>query len=81
MLQNGGSDFLPNRTGPLIGLGQSGTLQANGRTWFASCFEGDVRKDGKATLAIIPLRWTTDGWPEATAHDATPPNLSLPASK
>jgi hypothetical protein len=25
--------------------------------------------DGKATLAIMPLRWNADGWPEATVND------------
>jgi hypothetical protein len=24
---------------------------------------------GKATLAIMPLRWNADGWPEAIVND------------
>lgn len=70
LLKSGGSVFLPNANGPLIGPGHAATLNANGKTWFTSCFEGNLNMGGKATLAIMPLRWTADGWPEATVHDA-----------
>jgi arabinan endo-1,5-alpha-L-arabinosidase len=76
MLHNGGSLFLATTNGPLIGPGHAGTLNAQGKDWFTSDFEGDLRMDGKATLAIMPLRWNADGWPEATVYDvkgATPP--------
>jgi arabinan endo-1,5-alpha-L-arabinosidase len=69
MLHRGGSLFLATTNGPLIGPGHAGTLNAQGKDWFTSDFEGDVRMDGKATLAIMPLRWNTDGWPEATVND------------
>jgi len=69
MLKKGGSVFLATTNGPLIGPGHAGTLNAGGKAWFTSDFEGDVRMDGKATLAIMPLRWNADGWPEATVHD------------
>lgn len=69
MLGGGGSVFLPNFNGPLIGPGHAGTLNAEGKTWFTSDFEGDLRMNGKATLAIMPLRWKADGWPEATVND------------
>lgn len=69
MLQKGGSLFLATTNGPLIAPGHAGTLSAEGKTWFTSDFEGDLRMEGKATLAIMPLRWNTDGWPEATVHD------------
>jgi len=69
LLQSGGSTFLATTNGPLIGPGHAGTLNAEGKTWFTSDFEGDLRMDGKATLAIMPLRWNADGWPEATVHD------------
>ncbi len=68
MLHQGGSLFL-GPTGPLVGPGHAGILVENGRSWFTSDFEGDARMDGKATLAIMPLRWNADGWPEAVVKD------------
>jgi arabinan endo-1,5-alpha-L-arabinosidase len=76
LLQSGGSLFLATTNGPLIGPGHAGTLNAEGKTWFTSCFEGDLRMGGKATLAIMPLRWNADGWPEAIVHDV---KLAAPA--
>jgi arabinan endo-1,5-alpha-L-arabinosidase len=69
LLHRGGSVFLATTNGPLIGPGHAGTLNAQGKSWFTSDFEGDLRMDGKATLAIMPLRWNADGWPEATVND------------
>ena len=69
MLHSGGSLFLATTNGPLIGPGHAGTLSAQGKDWFTSDFEGDLRMDGRATLAIMPLRWNADGWPEATVND------------
>jgi len=69
MLHSGGSVFLATKNGPLIGPGHAGTLNAEGKHWFTSDFEGDVRMHGRATLAIMPLRWNADGWPEATVND------------
>ncbi len=69
MLHKGGSLFLATTNGPLIGPGHAGSLNALGKEWFTSDFEGDLRMDGKATLAIMPLRWNADGWPEATVND------------
>ncbi len=69
MLQAGGSVFLPTTNGPLFGPGHAGILKADGQDWFTSDFEGDIRMHGKATLAIMPLRWNADGWPEATVND------------
>jgi arabinan endo-1,5-alpha-L-arabinosidase len=69
MLQSGGSLFLATTNGPLIGPGHAGILHAQGKDWFTSDFEADLRMDGKATLAIMPLRWNADGWPEATVND------------
>lgn len=76
LLKSGGSVFLANTNGPLIGPGHAGTLNAEGKQWFTSDFEGDIRMDGKATLAIMPLRWNAAGWPEATVNDVKP---ALPA--
>jgi arabinan endo-1,5-alpha-L-arabinosidase len=69
MVHSGGSLFLATTNGPLIGPGHAGTLNAQGKDWFTSDFESDLRMDGKATLAIMPLRWNADGWPEATVND------------
>ena len=69
MLRGGGSLFLATTNGPLIGPGHAGTLNAQGKSWFTSDFEGDLRMGGRATLAIMPLRWNADGWPEATVND------------
>lgn len=81
MLQRGGSLFLATTNGPLIGPGHAGTLNARGKTWFTSDFEGDLRMDGKATLAIMPLHWSTDGWPEATVNDVKGRGASDPTTK
>ncbi len=69
MMNRGGSVFLATTNGPLIGPGHAGTFTADGKTWFSSDFEGDLHMNGKATLAIMPLRWNPDGWPEATVND------------
>lgn len=69
MLHRGGSLFLATTNGPLIGPGHAGMLSAKGESWFTSDFEGDLRMNGKATLAIMPLRWDADGWPKATVED------------
>jgi arabinan endo-1,5-alpha-L-arabinosidase len=68
MLKGGGSLLLSNK-GPLFGPGHAGILIENGKSWFTSDFEGDSRMEGKATLAIMPLRWTS-GWPEVEVVDA-----------
>lgn len=69
MLHSGGSLFLATTNGPLIGPGHAATLHAQGKNWFTSDFEGDLRMDGKATLAIMPLHWNGNGWPEAIVND------------
>jgi arabinan endo-1,5-alpha-L-arabinosidase len=81
LMKSGGSLFLATTNGPLIGPGHAGTLNADGKTWFTSCFEGNLRMDGKATLAIMPLRWNADGWPEAIVHDVESPKPAVPATK
>jgi arabinan endo-1,5-alpha-L-arabinosidase len=68
MLHSGGSLFLSSK-GPLFGPGHAGILVENGRSWFTSDFEGDARMGGQATLAIMPLGWKSDGWPEAEVPD------------
>ncbi|HEX5220214.1 MAG TPA: arabinan endo-1,5-alpha-L-arabinosidase [Verrucomicrobiae bacterium] len=81
LMNSGGSMFLATTNGPLIGPGHAGTLNADGKTWFTSCFEGNLRMDGKATLAIMPLSWTADGWPAATVNDLKPATSAESATK
>ncbi|MGN6644784.1 MAG: arabinan endo-1,5-alpha-L-arabinosidase [Verrucomicrobiota bacterium] len=71
MQHNGGSVFIAATNNPLFGPGHASTLNAQGKEWFTSDFEGDVRMEGKATLAIMPLHWNADGWPEVTIHELT----------
>ncbi|MCX6905778.1 MAG: arabinan endo-1,5-alpha-L-arabinosidase [Verrucomicrobia bacterium] len=81
MRQRGGSLFLATTNGPLIGPGHAGILHAEGKLWFTSDFEGDLRMNGQATLAIMPLRWNADGWPEATVNDVKPSTPAEPPGK
>jgi arabinan endo-1,5-alpha-L-arabinosidase len=67
MLHGGGSLLLGDK-GPLVGPGHAGVLVEGGKTWFTSDFEGDTRMQGRATLAIMPLRWKS-GWPEVDVVD------------
>jgi arabinan endo-1,5-alpha-L-arabinosidase len=63
MLYGGGSLFLDS-TGSLIGPGHAGIIFDNGAYWFSCHFEADTARGGRSTLAIMPLRWNGDGWPE-----------------
>jgi arabinan endo-1,5-alpha-L-arabinosidase len=81
LLKSGGSTFLPTANGPLIGPGHAAMLTAEGKAWFTCKFEGDLRMEGKATLAIMPLRWNADGWPEATVNDLKPAASAEPKTK
>jgi len=62
MALGGGSLFLDS-TGPFIGPGHAGILTAGTNDWF-SCHFYDGTRHGTPTLAILPLHWSTDGWPE-----------------
>ncbi len=81
MMGGGGSVFLPTANGPLFGPGHAGILKVQGKDWFTSDFEGDVRMGGRATLAIMPLRWNADGWPEATVNDVKAGLTAEPGTK
>jgi len=62
MLIGGGSSFLASQ-GPFIGPGQSGIFSENGADWF-SCHFYDGSRGGVPTLALLPLGWDTNGWPQ-----------------
>jgi len=59
----GGTKFLA-REGVFIGPGHAGIVSVGGTNWF-SCHFYDGTRRGLAALALLPLRWNADGWPEA----------------
>jgi len=63
-LLNGGGSLFLGATGPLIGPGHAGILVDNGTNWFSCHFEADSARRQGSALAVIPLRWNADGWPE-----------------
>lgn len=60
-----------------IGPGHFGRFTLpNGTEMFSIHFESDSNNFGRSTLAIRPLTWTKDGWPQSgppTPDDAYPP--------
>jgi arabinan endo-1,5-alpha-L-arabinosidase len=67
MLDGGGSLFLGSQKA-FVGPGHAGILSDAGTNWF-SCHFYDGTRGGIPTLAILPMRWTTDGWPEIIRDD------------
>jgi beta-xylosidase len=74
MLFGGGTLFLDS-TGPYIGPGHAGIIIEQGTNWFSCHFEAGAKPSGGAAagaagprrgspLAVIPMRWTPDNWPE-----------------
>jgi len=62
MMQDGGSLLLATE-GDLIGPGHAGVLNDAGKYWFSfHCYDGSDR--GASKLALRPLTWDHDGWPE-----------------
>jgi arabinan endo-1,5-alpha-L-arabinosidase len=62
MMASGGTRFLGSQ-GPFIGPGQTGIVTLGGTNLF-SCHFYDGTRRGISTLAILPLKWDADGWPE-----------------
>jgi arabinan endo-1,5-alpha-L-arabinosidase len=62
LLHGGGTLFL-NSQGSFIGPGHAGIYSEGGTNWF-SCHFYDATRAGLSTLAILPLRWNTNDWPE-----------------
>lgn len=69
MLEGGGTLVLDTKTGPLIGAGHAGIIGKDGKSWFSCHFEADERMGGKATLGVMPIQWSGDGWPEVLPPD------------
>ncbi len=59
----GGGTLVLGTTGPFIGPGHAGIISEGSTNWL-SCHFYDRTRRGAPTLAILPLRWNTNGWPE-----------------
>lgn len=62
LMASGGSLFLAT-DGSFIGPGHAGIVSDGTADWL-SCHFYDGTRHGLPTLAILPLRWDTHGWPE-----------------
>lgn len=69
MLGGGGTMVLDVKIGPLTGPGHAGIIEKDGKSWFSCHFEADDRMGGKATLGVMPITWSEDGWPDVTPPD------------
>jgi arabinan endo-1,5-alpha-L-arabinosidase len=67
LMLGGGTKFLGSE-GTFIGPGHAGIVSVGGTNWL-SCHFYDGARRGLATLALRPLRWKADGWPEAGPLD------------
>jgi arabinan endo-1,5-alpha-L-arabinosidase len=62
-LLGGGGTLVLDSSRPFIGPGHAGILTETGTNWF-SCHFYDGTRGGRPTLAIMPLSWATNAWPE-----------------
>ena len=62
MLREGGTSLLHSQDA-FVGPGHAGIVSAGGTNWL-SCHFYDGTRYGIPTLALLPLRWNTNGWPE-----------------
>lgn len=62
MLHDGGTLFL-GTSGQFIGPGHAGIIETEGQDWFSCHFYNGLH-GGRPNLAIFPLRWNADGWPQ-----------------
>jgi arabinan endo-1,5-alpha-L-arabinosidase len=58
----GGGTPVAGKDGPMVGPGQPGIFEENGKSWF-TCHFYDTTANGASRLSIRPLSWTADGWP------------------
>jgi len=70
MIDGGGTMVLDIKIGTLTGPGHAGIVEKDGKSWFSCHFEADERMGGKATLGVMPIEWTEEGWPKVTPPDA-----------
>ena len=66
----GGGTIITNTDGPLIGPGQAGIFEENGKTWFSCHFYDGTTYGAYPRLSIRPLTWSNDGWPIIGKLDA-----------
>ncbi len=64
MLTGGGTMFLES-TARFIGPGHAAIMNDNGTNWFTYHFY-DGLNSGAATVGLLQLYWTADGWPTLT---------------
>ena len=74
MLVGGGTLFL-DTTKPYIGPGHAGIIVDNGTNWLSCHYEAvaDAGNGGQrrgSPLAVMPMRWTADNWPEVDLKPA-----------
>lgn len=68
LMASGGSLFLA-ADGSFIGPGHAGIVSDGTNDWL-SCHFYDGTRHGLPTLAILPLRWDNNGWPEVRRPSA-----------
>jgi arabinan endo-1,5-alpha-L-arabinosidase len=69
LLEGAGTPVMDVKLGPLTGPGHAGIIEKDGKSWFSCHFEADDRMNGEATLAVMPITWTEDGWPEVSPQE------------
>ncbi|WP_035602715.1 arabinan endo-1,5-alpha-L-arabinosidase [Haloferula sp. BvORR071] len=69
MIDGGGTMVLDMKIGPLTGPGHAGIVEKDGKSWFSCHFEADDRMGGKATLGVMAIQWSEDGWPDVQPPD------------
>ena len=62
-MRDGGGTLVLGSKDPFIGPGHASIFTVSGRDYM-SCHFYDATQDGRGTLAIVPIKWTDDGWPE-----------------
>jgi len=70
-LRKGGGTLFLGTEGRFVGPGHAGILEDGGKEWISYHFY-DAETNGRATLAVRPLGWSADGWPELQGDPVTP---------
>ena len=66
----GGGTLVLGSMGRFIGPGHAGIISDNGTNWLSFHYESDPTSYGRSTLAMLPLQWSTNGWPEVITNSA-----------
>jgi arabinan endo-1,5-alpha-L-arabinosidase len=64
-MTNGGGTMMLESTARYIGPGHAAIMNDNSTNWFTFHYY-DGNNNGDATLGLMRLSWTADGWPELT---------------